>query len=114
MMMDERKKTQSKRQQTTVGIKIGDDWYDVTDFVDRHPGGTLILEYVGRDATDMFLAFHLEPARALKRVRKIYGGPPASAVKPEPAGTIEKPHDCEKSWNGSEDDLARDCLSLCA
>jgi fatty acid desaturase len=103
-MMEERKKAQS-----TVGIKIEDDWYDVTDFVDRHPGGTLILEYLGRDATDIFLAFHLEPIRALKRVRKIDGGPPTSAIEPEPAGTIEeKLQTCEKSWNGSDDDLARD------
>jgi fatty acid desaturase len=112
-MIDKRNMAQSKRQASSECIKIADDWYDVTDFVDQHPGGALILEYSGRDATDIFLAFHLEPVRALKRVRKIEGAPPASAVKPaEPAGTIEKPHDCEKSWNGSDDDLARDFRSM--
>jgi hypothetical protein len=43
----------------------GRDWYDVTDFVHLHPAGTLILEYLGRDAmrcdaTDILLSFHLD------------------------------------------------------
>jgi fatty acid desaturase len=46
--------------------------YDVTGFVDRHPGGESIMEFVGereregRDATDMFLAMHGPHSRASK------------------------------------------------
>ena len=32
--------------------------YDVTDFVPDHPGGSAILAYGGRDASDVFSAFH--------------------------------------------------------
>jgi cytochrome b involved in lipid metabolism len=33
--------------------------YDVTKFATVHPGGNIIYEYAGRDATDEFDAFHL-------------------------------------------------------
>jgi cytochrome b involved in lipid metabolism len=32
--------------------------YDVTDFAPAHPGGIAILAYGGRDASDVFAAFH--------------------------------------------------------
>lgn len=32
--------------------------YDVTRFAKEHPGGQVILSYSGRDATDVFYAFH--------------------------------------------------------
>jgi Cytochrome b5-like Heme/Steroid binding domain len=32
--------------------------YDVTNFVPHHPGGSAILAYGGRDASDVFAAFH--------------------------------------------------------
>lgn len=44
-------------------------WYDVTSVVDYHPGGNVILEYVGKDATFVFEAFH--SASALKRAREV-------------------------------------------
>lgn len=42
-------------------LVIRDRVYDVTKFVDEHPGGPIILTYAGFDATDVFAAFH-EPA----------------------------------------------------
>ncbi|XP_018325120.1 cytochrome B5-like protein [Agrilus planipennis] len=33
---------------------IYDRVYDVTDFLDEHPGGDVLLEYAGRDATCAF------------------------------------------------------------
>eukprot|EP00179_Madagascaria_erythrocladioides_P017396 CAMPEP_0198334452 /NCGR_PEP_ID=MMETSP1450-20131203/19624_1 /TAXON_ID=753684 ORGANISM="Madagascaria erythrocladiodes, Strain CCMP3234" /NCGR_SAMPLE_ID=MMETSP1450 /ASSEMBLY_ACC=CAM_ASM_001115 /LENGTH=103 /DNA_ID=CAMNT_0044039045 /DNA_START=82 /DNA_END=390 /DNA_ORIENTATION=+ len=32
--------------------------YDITRFPEEHPGGEIILTYAGRDATDVFCAFH--------------------------------------------------------
>lgn len=32
--------------------------YDVTEFAPHHPGGQAIVAYGGRDATDVFAAFH--------------------------------------------------------
>lgn len=32
--------------------------YDVSAFVDAHPGGRVILSHAGKDATDAFAAFH--------------------------------------------------------
>mmetsp|Transcript_10169 Transcript_10169/g.20534 ORF Transcript_10169/g.20534 Transcript_10169/m.20534 type:complete len:467 (-) Transcript_10169:42-1442(-) len=32
--------------------------YDVTGFSEKHPGGEILLTYAGRDATEVFTAFH--------------------------------------------------------
>lgn len=37
--------------------------YDVARWVKRHPGGSIILKFLGRDATDVFMAFHTALAR---------------------------------------------------
>lgn len=34
--------------------------YDVTSWIDKHPGGDIMLSYAGLDATDVFEAFHDE------------------------------------------------------
>ncbi|CAG7723650.1 unnamed protein product [Allacma fusca] len=39
---------------------IEDKVYDVTSWIDKHPGGDLILSYAGLDATDVFDAFHAD------------------------------------------------------
>ena len=46
-------------------IGIDGRWYDVTKFVSKHPGGKVILEYVGRDASAIFHAYH-DSDRVLK------------------------------------------------
>jgi delta8-fatty-acid desaturase len=45
-----------KKQPLLVGVR--GDWYDVTNFLPYHPGGDVILEFVGRDATAQFMAYH--------------------------------------------------------
>jgi cytochrome b involved in lipid metabolism len=41
--------------QSHTYIKINNDWYDVTNFVDTHPGGKSILQkYNKKDATEKF------------------------------------------------------------
>ena len=39
-------------------IGVAGEWYDVSRFVHAHPGGDVLLEFVGQDATAQFLAFH--------------------------------------------------------
>ena len=39
-------------------IGIDGKWYDVEKFIPHHPGGDIIREFVGRDATAVFHAFH--------------------------------------------------------
>ena len=37
---------------------INNEVYDVTQFAQTHPGGSIILKYAGKDATDQFATFH--------------------------------------------------------
>eukprot|EP01062_Namystynia_karyoxenos_P066035 TRINITY_DN60054_c0_g1_i1.p1 TRINITY_DN60054_c0_g1~~TRINITY_DN60054_c0_g1_i1.p1 ORF type:complete len:788 (+),score=253.74 TRINITY_DN60054_c0_g1_i1:104-2467(+) len=39
-------------------IGVDGKWYDVTAFIPYHPGGDVLEEFVGRDATAQVLAFH--------------------------------------------------------
>ncbi|CAH1800240.1 unnamed protein product [Owenia fusiformis] len=36
-------------------------WYDVTDFIDKHPGGPIIGSFIGEDATHVFHAYGHDP-----------------------------------------------------
>lgn len=53
------------RAEVSEHSSFGDCWliikgkvYDVTDFAPQHPGGRVIYTYAGKDATDVFTAFH--------------------------------------------------------
>ncbi|CAD5115661.1 unnamed protein product [Dimorphilus gyrociliatus] len=37
-------------------VGVNGNWYDVTNFIKIHPGGPIIEEFVGKDATDVFLS----------------------------------------------------------
>lgn len=39
-------------------MKISGDWYDVADFMDQHPGGDILKEFVGKDITVMYRLWH--------------------------------------------------------
>lgn len=39
-------------------IAVNGNWYDITNFIDYHPGGTIINRFVGKDASSVFQAFH--------------------------------------------------------
>eukprot|EP01024_Parvocaulis_polyphysoides_P063984 TRINITY_DN7420_c0_g4_i2.p1 TRINITY_DN7420_c0_g4~~TRINITY_DN7420_c0_g4_i2.p1 ORF type:complete len:523 (-),score=68.23 TRINITY_DN7420_c0_g4_i2:1004-2470(-) len=43
-------------------IIVNDKVYDVTEFVQKHPGGKIIQEYAGRDASEVFGTFHSKQA----------------------------------------------------
>jgi hypothetical protein len=51
-----------------VWLIVRDAIYDVSKFVDRHPGGDLILLQKGRDVTSMFESLH--PSAAHKTLEK--------------------------------------------
>ncbi len=44
-------------------IAIHGKVYDITDFAKNHPGGSIISDYAGRNASDEFDAFHLPRVR---------------------------------------------------
>ncbi|XP_072494723.1 fatty acid desaturase 2-like protein FADS2B isoform X1 [Notamacropus eugenii] len=49
--------------------------YDVTKWADRHPGGSRVLNhYSGEDATDVFLAMHLDQAVVQKYLKHLLIG----------------------------------------
>ena len=57
--------------------------YDITNFIQRHPGGKVIEFYLDQDATDVFKAMHYHSKKAekvLKSLPKITG-PGAPAIK---------------------------------
>jgi delta8-fatty-acid desaturase len=43
---------------SSLYITVNSTVYDVTDFAPRHPGGSIIYKYGGKDVTDQFAAFH--------------------------------------------------------
>lgn len=54
--------------QVRVGVR--GKWYDVTQFIERHPGGDVLLEFQDRDATAQFIAYHDE-AKVLKHWKPV-------------------------------------------
>jgi len=42
--------------------------YDVTSWIDKHPGGDVMLSYAGMDATDVFNVFHEDASRKMLSV----------------------------------------------
>lgn len=62
-----------------MDVTINSVAYDVTDFAKVHPGGADVLEpFLGKDATDVFQAFHSKNAYEVLR-----GLPTAKASKVE-------------------------------
>ena len=65
--------------------------YDVTDFAPQHPGGSAILAYGGRDASDVFAAFHA--SRTWSKLKEFCIG----EVEVRPACTAES--SCNQSFS---------------
>ncbi|GMK53979.1 hypothetical protein CspeluHIS016_0105650 [Cutaneotrichosporon spelunceum] len=81
-----------------VWIVVHDHVYDVTDFLDEHPGGAeIILRYAGKDATEEYDPIHppdaikdnLEPEKQLGPLKKgsLKEEPKAVEAAPAPAAT---------------------------
>ena len=59
--------------------------YDVTAWVEKHPGGRTVLEqYAGRDVTDAFTAYHGGERNVLARLRTMRVGTVAQGETPTP------------------------------
>lgn len=48
-------------------IRINNYHYNITDFIKKHPGGSVITYYINQDATDVFNEMHF---RSMKKVEK--------------------------------------------
>ncbi|CAI7640901.1 unnamed protein product [Penicillium pancosmium] len=50
---------QQHRTRKSCWVIIGQTVYDITDFLDEHPGGaSILLQYAGSDATEAFESIH--------------------------------------------------------
>ena len=66
-------------------LVIGRGVYDVTTWVEKHPGGSTVLEqYAGRDATDAFEAYHGGDKRARARLESLRVGDLVDATAAPP------------------------------
>ena len=45
-------------------IYIEDKWYDITNFIKRHPGGSIIKSYIDQDATMVYREMHSRSKKA--------------------------------------------------
>mmetsp|Transcript_2123 Transcript_2123/g.3259 ORF Transcript_2123/g.3259 Transcript_2123/m.3259 type:complete len:843 (+) Transcript_2123:59-2587(+) len=72
------------RSKADCWLCIAGNVYDVTKWLDRHPGGRqILLNYCGRDATDQFLAFHRQEDHRYLKLYQI--GRVAPGTAPEPS-----------------------------
>jgi hypothetical protein len=68
---------QSEKQDILIGVR--GKWYNVTNFLPHHPGGDVILEFAGKDATAQFMAYH---SPSVLRHRRPVGTYPFDEEKP--------------------------------
>ena len=71
--LDEVKK---HNKETDAWIVIDDNVYNITDYIDKHPGGKeSILKYAGKDATKAFYQIHekymLDDLKAIGKIKLI-------------------------------------------
>ena len=48
-------------------IGVNGYWYDVENFIPKHPGGPIIKQYIGADVTSSFYGMHRHPDEILRR-----------------------------------------------
>ncbi|XP_045499656.1 cytochrome b5-like isoform X1 [Colias croceus] len=67
------KEVRKHRKQDSVWIVIHDEVYDVTAYLEEHPGGeTILLDYAGEDGSQAFEDFgHSQDAREIMKKYKI-------------------------------------------
>lgn len=82
-MIEKIETTESKSVERRKEILVDGYFYDVTDFIKMHPGGTVIDYYTndGEDATHAVQQFH---HRSIKRVKTIM-----NCLKKRPASDTE-------------------------
>ncbi|MBK6518092.1 MAG: fatty acid desaturase [Polyangiaceae bacterium] len=70
-------------------VYIDGEAFDVSRWAKRHPGGEILLRFLGKDATAVFAAFHGAPARRILR-GLLAKAPHAPAPQPESATAFER------------------------
>lgn len=68
-------------------IGIDGQWYDVTAFIEHHPGGDIIKEFIGKDASNIFWSYH--PPNTLAR-RKPCGQYQVDEMNPGMQDPVER------------------------
>ena len=83
--------------------------YDVTEFVSRHPGGRVILGYLGQDVTSVLLSEHSSSDRAyleetVGSIGAVEGAAPGSAGQVTDASQYGDEEDSSDSDSDDDDD----------
>ncbi|XP_075265310.1 uncharacterized protein LOC142357642 [Convolutriloba macropyga] len=60
-----------KPPENTKGLGINGYWYNIESFISKHPGGPVIEEFVGYDATDAYKSFHKSDVIKERHLRPI-------------------------------------------
>ena len=70
-------------------VIVGDGVYDITEWIPRHPGGSIpLVQYAGRDMTDAFRAYHSPTGKAAKTLN-------AYRIGEFPGRRLEAGSECE-------------------
>ena len=65
-------------------VQIDERVYDVSSWIRKHPGGSIIKFQLGTDATDAFHAFHIRSKKAAKILESLPSRPADSGTKVDP------------------------------
>lgn len=92
--------TELLSQKPEATIQIDGIWYDITEFVKRHPGGSVIQSYNGQDASLVYHEMHRRSKKAdliLKSLPKCKKNPDSSTEQNQDVDDIENESDSEGS-----------------
>ena len=75
-------------------VIVGDGVYDITEWIPRHPGGSIpLVQYAGRDMTDAFRAYHSPNGKAAKTLNAYKIGEFAGRAGSRAGSECESPKD---------------------
>ena len=75
-------------------VIVGDGVYDITEWIPRHPGGSIpLVQYAGRDMTDAFRAYHSPTGKAAKTLNAYRIGEYAGRAGSRAGSECESPKD---------------------
>ena len=88
---------QAERDEAARRVVINGESYEVARWAKKHPGGAIILRFLGREATDVFLAFHPAAARKTLKAFRVKG-PVAPAEIDRARGTEAARGEVERAF----------------
>jgi hypothetical protein len=91
-------------------VKISGEWYDIAPFMDQHPGGDILKEFVGKDITVMYRLWH--PTYVFNNPDKFVKKVDASKITflSEPSSTPTPSIAPTHTGSDSDSDAAHDSL----